>query len=31
VAAETFCRVRRAPVNPGRRDWMSLIARRARR
>lgn len=29
VAAETYCRVTRAPENPQRRQWMSsLIARR---
>lgn len=31
VAAQTFCRVVRAPDNPRRREWMnSLIARRVK-
>jgi hypothetical protein len=31
VAAQTFCRVLRAPDNPRRRQWMSFMAGRARK
>lgn len=31
VAAETFCRITRAPENPRRREWLSsIVARRDR-